>query len=279
MRDLVDPDSLFASLDDPLLRIVDVRWYLEEPLRGPAAYADAHIPGAVYADLDTHLSAADGPGRHPLPARAETAATLGMLGIGDQHRVVAYDDRGGAIAARLWWMLRDLGHERAQVLDGGLPAWLDAGFPTTIAVPELAPATLTIRVGQTRRIDREGLSARLGDVLLLDARQSERFRGDEEPVDPIAGHIPTARNLPYPGNLDDRDRFLDAESLAARFASAGIGDADTVVYCGSGVTACLEILAMRLAGLPEPILYPGSWSDWCTAGMPVAAGPEPESTP
>jgi thiosulfate/3-mercaptopyruvate sulfurtransferase len=274
VADLVDPESLFACLDDPLLRVVDVRWYLGEPNRGPAAYAEGHIPGAVYADLEADLSARRGPGRHPLPLRAEVAATLGSLGIGDEHRVVAYDDRGGATAARLWWMLRDLGHERVQVLDGGFPAWLGAGFPATTAIPEREAATLTVRPGQTRRIDRTGLSARLGEVVLVDAREPERFRGEEEPVDPVAGHIPTARNVPYPGNLGDDDRFLGADSLAARFASVGMGGTDTVVYCGSGVTACHDILAIRLAGLPEPILYPGSWSDWCTAGMPVATGAE-----
>jgi thiosulfate/3-mercaptopyruvate sulfurtransferase len=275
MGDLVDPVALSGSLDDPRLRIVDVRWYLGEPERGPAAYASGHIPGAVYADLEAHLSAADGPGRHPLPLRSHTAVTLGALGIGDEHRVAAYDDRGGAIAARLWWMLRDLGHDRVRVLDGGFPAWIEAGLPISTEPTRPEPARLTVRVGPTRRIDRAGLAGRLGDVTLLDARDPERFRGEEEPIDPVAGHIPTARNVPHAGNVDDRGRFLDSETLAARYTAAGVGDRDTVVYCGSGVTACHDVLAMRLAGLPESILYPGSWSDWCTAGMPVATGPEP----
>ncbi len=275
MSDLIGPTALFGGLDDPQLRIVDVRWYLGEPERGPLAYSHGHLPGAVFANLEAHLTAPEGPGRHPLPTRAEAAATLGSLGIGDEHSVITYDDRGGAIAARLWWMLRDLGHERVRVLDGGITAWRDAGLPVTTEVPCLEPAHLTVRVGTTRRIDRDGLSERLGGVLVLDARAPERYRGEEEPIDPAAGHIPTAHNVPYAGNLDDRERLLDPGSLRARFVAAGVGDGDTIVYCGSGVTACHNVLAMRLAGLPEPILYPGSWSDWSSSGMPVAAGPDP----
>lgn len=279
MRELVTPGGLFDLLGDPLLRVVDVRWYLGEPQRGQAAYAAGHIPGAVFADLERHLSAAAGPGRHPLPQRVDAAATLGNLGIGDEHRVVAYDDRGGAIAARLWWLLRDLGHDHVQVLDGGLTAWLLAGLPTTTEVPGHRPARLTVRAGTTRRIDREGLAERLGEVVLVDARDAARYRGDEEPVDPVAGHIPTARTAPYAANLNERDQFLDPSALADRFAALGTEGRDVVVYCGSGVTACHHVLAMRLAGLPEPILYAGSWSDWSTAGMPVATGPEPGQAP
>jgi thiosulfate/3-mercaptopyruvate sulfurtransferase len=275
MRDLVDPVTLFGSRDDPQLRIVDVRWYIDEPERGPAAFAAGHLPGAVYADLEAHLTSGHGPGRHPLPLRSETAVTLGELGIGDESRVVAYDDRGGAFAARLWWMLRDLGHDQVQVLDGGIPAWTDAGLPISTEVTRPKPARLTVRIGSTKRIDREGLAERLGEVTLLDARDPERFRGDEEPIDPVAGHIPTARNVPHAGNVDDRGRFLDRAALSFRYVTTGVGESDTIVYCGSGVTACHSVLAMRLAGLPEPILYPGSWSDWCTAGMPIATGPEP----
>lgn len=259
-------------LDDPLVRIADTRWYLGEPDRGTAAYAAGHLPGAVFVDLEHHLSSHPGPGRHPLPTREEFAARIGALGFGDDHLVVAYDDRGGAIAARLWWMLRWIGHDRVRVLDGGMTAWAADGLPTEVGIGSQRPAAMSVHDPLTRRIDREELAAGLGSIRLFDARAPERYRGDEEPIDPIGGHIPTALDRPYEGALGPDDRFLPASDLAAMF---GRDDRETVVYCGSGVTACHDILAMVTAGLPEPILYPGSWSDWSSSGMPVAIGPQP----
>jgi thiosulfate/3-mercaptopyruvate sulfurtransferase len=277
---LIPADDLARLLGDPDLRIADTRWYLAEPEGGRAAYDESHIPGAIFVDLDRDLSAAAGPGRHPLPPPAEFAATMGRLGIGDRHLVVAYDDRGGAVAARLWWMLREVGHHNVRVLDGGIQAWTTAGLPVTSEAAAFPPAELTVRPPLTRSIERESLRSRLGTVVLLDARAAERYRGDEEPVDPVAGHIPTARSAPYEGNLAADGRLLAAADLAARFRDLGAGgDRDVVVYCGSGVNACHHALAMAVAGLPEPILYGGSWSDWSTAGLPAATGDDPGHAP
>jgi thiosulfate/3-mercaptopyruvate sulfurtransferase len=272
---LISVAGLAGRLDDQRLRLADVRWYLGEPGRNRAEYAVGHLPGAVLLDLDTDLSAPAGPGRHPLPDRAAFAARLGARGFGDHHIVVAYDDADGIYAARLWWMLRWIGHGDVCLLNGGLRAWRAAGLPLTTDPPHPAPAALTVRPGLTRVIDRPGLWARLGSVVLLDARPTDRYAGEQEPVDPVAGHIPTARNAPVTGNLGPDGCFLPADQLARRYRALGVGEGDTVASCGSGATACHDILAAVLAGLPEPILYPGSWSDWCTSGLPCATGPEP----
>lgn len=275
-RTVTDPIVAVEDLD-ALESVVfaDVRWYLGEPDQGRAEYEARHIPGAVYVDLERHLSVPEGPGRHPLPTPEELAWRLGELGIGDGDTVVAYDDRGGAVAARLWWVLRHIGHE-AFVLDGGIQAWAAAGRELASGVETRDPTTLTVRPGPTRRLDRDALRNRLGDVTLLDARAPERYRGEEEPVDPVAGHIPTAVSADLNLNLDDDLRFLPPGALRDRFDSLGVtANRDTVVYCGSGVTACHNALALIRAGFPEPILYPGSWSDWSTSGGEVATGPEP----
>lgn len=269
-RPIVAPEELAPLLGDPLLRIADTRWYLDDPGMGRVNFEGGHLPGATFVDLDTHLVARTGPGRHPLPDRADFAATMGALGFGDRHLIVAYDDRGGAVAARLWWMLRWIGHPSVRVLDGGITAWRRTGLPLTTEHIAHPPDVMTVGPASTRTIERTGLAGRLGRVTLIDARAPERYRGEEEPIDPIAGHIPTALSVPYQGNLAPDERFLPAEVLAARFATA----TPPVLYCGSGVTACHNALAMAVAGLPEPILYPGSWSDWSTAGMPAAIGPE-----
>ena len=258
--------------------IADVRWYLNEPKRGHHAYHAGHLPGAVYLNLDVHLSDTEGPGRHPLPAREDFAATMGQKGFGDDQLIVAYDDRGGAIAARLWWMLRDIGHDDVRVLDGGLAAWVAAEHPTETKPPARRGATMTVRPSVTRRLDREALRGRLGTATLLDARTPERYRGDEEPIDPVAGHIPTALSASMTENLAEDETFLDAKVLRERFTRLGV-DADTIVYCGSGVNACHNALAMVRAGLPDPILYPGSWSDWCTSGEVAVVGSEPGPAP
>lgn len=259
------------GLDDPLLRLADVRWWLSDPGKGRRDYAAGHVPGAVFVDLDTDLAAPPGPGRHPLPSPVAFGARMAALGFDDASDVVAYDDAGGTIAARLWWMLDDLGHPRVRVLDGGLQAWVTAGGQLTSGVPAFPPGCLSLRDWWSKAIEREELRSRLGSLALVDARAPERYRGDIEPVDGIPGHIPTAVNRPTAGNLRADGRFLSPGELHARYATLG----DVVaVACGSGVNACHAAIAMRVAGLPDPLLYAGSYSDWVRAGLPVVTGDE-----
>jgi thiosulfate/3-mercaptopyruvate sulfurtransferase len=279
---LVSVATLAAALDQPALRIVDCRWYLGRPGDGRRAYDEGHLPGAIHLDVDSDLAAPSGPGRHPLPGPDAFAARLAGLGIGDEHTVVAYDDVGGWVASRLWWMLDDLGHRSVAVLDGGLGAWVAAGLPLTTDIPAWPSAELALRDRWGRVIARDALRASLGSVRLLDARGAPRYRGETEPIDPIAGHIPTARNAPTDGNLRPDGRFLPPDKLAARFESLGASTNQAhqvVTSCGSGVSATHNALAMRIAGLPDPVLYVGGWSDWSTAGYPIATGPEPGDPP
>jgi thiosulfate/3-mercaptopyruvate sulfurtransferase len=204
---------------------------------------------------------------------------LEAAGIGADTFVVAYDDVGGWVAARLWWMLDALGHGRVAVLDGGIGAWTGAGHALSTTVPSRPPGRLALRDRWPRTIDRDDLRARLGSVVLLDARGVPRYRGETEPIDAYPGHIPTAVSAPTDGNLGPDGTFLPADALRARFAGLGADVAgrhlDVVTSCGSGVAACHNALAMRVAGLTDPILYVGSYSDWSRAGLPVAVGPEP----
>jgi thiosulfate/3-mercaptopyruvate sulfurtransferase len=282
-RPLIAPETLAAGLDDPDLRIVDTRWVLGRPGAGRLAYDAEHLPGAIFLDLDGDLALPPGPGRpgrHPLPDAVEFATRLGAAGIGSDDRVVAYDDVGGWVAARLWWMLDVLGHRRVAVLDGGLQGWLEAGLPVSSAVPHFPPARMQLDTAWTRVIDRERLKARLGSVVLLDARGAARYRGEIEPIDAYPGHIPTARSAPTDGNLvAPNGRFLPPDALARRFRELGADGSQVVTSCGSGVSACHHALAMRLAGLPDPILYEGSYSEWSAAGEPVGVGPEPGHWP
>jgi len=272
---LITVDELHRRLGAPDMRVADVRWYLNREGEGRRAYEGGHIPGAIFLDLSSDLSAPEGPGRHPLPEPAELARRLGERGIGDDHLVVAYDDAGGTSAARLWWMLDNLGHERVAVLDGGIQAWVAAGQPLETDEPDWPPARLHLAERWTKTIDRSELTDRLGTLTLLDARAPERYRGETEPIDPAAGHIPTAVNAPTSDNLDADGRFLDGRQLRARFSDLNDPAMPVVTSCGSGTTACHNALAMRLAGLPDPILYVGSFSDWSRSGMPVATGAEP----
>lgn len=283
---LVAPAELAAHLSDPDLRIADVRWSLAAPAAGSIAYAAAHLPDAVFVDLEAVLTAAVGPGRHPLPDPRAFADALGALGIGREHRVVAYDDAGGTVAGRLWWMLDALGHPRAEVLDGGIGAWAAAGLPLEAGVTPHPPAGHwpDLPTAWPRTIDRDGLTRRLGSLVVLDARAPERYRGEVEPVDPVPGHIPTAVSAPGGTLLGEDGRFLEPSALAARLAALGatesaLAEGRVVVSCGSGVTACQLALAVRAAGLPDPLLYPGSYSDWSRSGMPVATGAEPGPAP
>jgi len=275
---LITASELASHLEEADLRIVDVRWYLGKPGAGRVAYDEGHLPGAIFVDLDRDLVAAEGPGRHPLPSPAEFAGTLGRAGIGDDDFVVIYDDVGGWVAARLWWMLDNLGHPRVAVLDGGLPAWVAQGLALTADVESRPAETLGLAADWSRTVDREELLGRLrapDRPVILDARAGPRYRGEVEPIDPVAGHIPTALNAATADNVTADGHFLSADLLRERYASLGADSGDVVTSCGSGVSACHNALAMRIAGLPDPILYPGSWSDWSTAGFPVATGPEP----
>jgi thiosulfate/3-mercaptopyruvate sulfurtransferase len=280
---LVTAEELASRLGDPKLRVADVRWYLGQPGEGRRRYEAGHVSGAVFVDIDTDLAARPGAGRHPLPDPRAFAARMGALGIGDDQDVVVYDDAGGTIAARLWWMLDALGHKGVAVLDGGLPAWEAAGLALTAEVPSYPAARLTPPAGGwPRTLDRAELKKRLGSVVLLDARAGPRYRGEVEPVDRVAGHIPTAVSAPYEGNLRADGGFLPPAELLERFEQVGVTEAhpnDVITSCGSGITACHNALAMRVAGLPDPILYPGSYSDWSASGEPVATGSEPGPPP
>ena len=269
---LIAPETLLERIGAPDLRLADVRWWLTDPAKGRRDFAAGHLPGAMFVDLDADLTAASGPGRHPLPSPAAFATRMEALGIGDESDVVVYDDAGGTVAARLWWMLDDLGHPRVRVLDGGIAAWLAIGGPLTRAVVASPAGRLSLRDRWTRTIDRDALRARLGTVSLVDARAPERYRGDIEPVDALPGHIPTAVSRPTAGNLAPDGRFLGPDLLRARFEDLG---GEIVASCGSGVNACHDLLAIRVAGLPDALLYPGSYSDWAGTGMPIATGDEP----
>ncbi|MFZ4498390.1 MAG: sulfurtransferase [Burkholderiales bacterium] len=276
---LITPQALHARLGERSLRVVDLRHDLMKPGAGRAAWQVGHIPGALHLDLDADLS---GPktgrnGRHPLPDPLEFAQVLGRAGIGDADEVVVYDDAGGAFAARLWWMLRWLGHDAVSVLDGGWQAWTAAGLPVSVDAPASIPAVFTPRVPRPWTVDADTVAAGLADasLMVVDARAPERFRGEVEPIDPVGGHIPGARNRFMKTNLDDSGRFKPAATLRAEFeALLGGRSADQLVcQCGSGVTACHNLLAMAVAGIEAARLYPGSWSEWCSdPARPVATG-------
>ncbi len=259
-----------------MTRVCDVRWYLAEPGRGAREYDAGHIPGAIFIDVPTVMAAAEGPGRHPLPTPDAFTTALGAVGIGSEHTIVVYDDPVATLAAaRLWWMLDDLGHRDVLLLDGGFAAWAAAGGAVSLDVPTFAPARLELADRWTKVIDRADLKSRLGSVVLLDARAGPRYRGEVEPIDPVAGHIPTSISAPNDANVDAAGMFLAGDRLRERFEGLAGDSGDVVTSCGSGVTACHNALAMRIVGLPDPLLYPGSYSDWSRSGEPVAVGPEP----
>jgi thiosulfate/3-mercaptopyruvate sulfurtransferase len=278
-RDLVTTDWLARHLDDPAVRIADVRWYLDPARKGRDAYARGHVPGAVFLDVDADLSAPGGgrgrpAGRHPWPSEEQVSRVMGRAGIGRGTRVVAYDDQGGAVAARLWFLLRAHGHDDVAVLDGGIPKWIAEGRPVTAVVPAVPPATFQARLRPGFVLTKAEMLGRDPARPLLDARAAERYRGETEPVDPRAGHIPGAKNAPFSGNLESGARpvFLAPSALRERYAALGADRAAPIVYCGSGVTACHDLLALHLAGLPGS-LYGGSWSEWSSdESLPVATG-------
>ncbi len=273
-RTLITAEQLRRRTGPVLL--LDCSFDLADPAAGERGFAAGHLPGAVYAHLDRDLSGtkAAGRGRHPLPERAAFAATAGAWGVAPGVQVVAYDNQGGPYAARAWWLLQWLGHGAAAVLDGGTAAWLAAGG--TLAGGAAAPrAAGPYPAGDPAMptIGAEDLLTALGDLLVLDARAGERFRGEVEPLDPVAGHIPGATNRFFKDNLQPDGRFKPVEQLRAEFGALGTPAADVVHQCGSGVTACHNLLAMAHAGLEGSRLYPGSWSEWCSdPARPVARG-------
>ena len=275
---LIDIAALKTHLRDPDWIMVDCRFNLMEPEAGRRAYRENHLPGARYAHLDDDLSGPITPetGRHPLPDPARLAQRFGAWGIGHHTQVVAYDDLGGMLAAaRLWWLLRWLGHETVAVLDGGLPAWLNAGLPLTAELPVASSTRFDARPDDRLWLTAAQVQALPPDHVVLDARGAARYRGEMEPIDPVAGHIPGAVNLPTDGHLTPEGGFLPTVELRARFDAAlsGKPPAAIVHSCGSGVTACHNLLAMEAAGLPGSRLYPGSWSEWIRdPGRPVATG-------
>ena len=283
----VDVAALAAALAAvPAPVLLDVRWRLGGP-PGIDRYREGHLPGARFVDLDRDLAGPPGAGgRHPLPDAGAFEAAMRQAGVSDGQPVVAYDENDSTAAARAWWLLRYFGHQQVQVLDGGYLAWLAADLPIeTGPAPARAAGTFTARPGHLPLLDAEGAARMAREGVLLDARAAERYRGEVEPADPVAGHIPAAVNAPTSENLGPSGRFLEPGELRARFtglgAGAGAGGAPggpaeavtTGVYCGSGVTAAHEVLALTIAGIPAA-LYLGSWSDWITdPARPVATGP------
>lgn len=285
---LVSTEWLATRLEGAGLRVADVRWYLPHVGKhGREEYGQGHIPGAVFVDLDRDLAgpAGSGPGRHPLPPAAVFQDAMARAGVGPQTHVVAYDDAGGAIAARLWWLLRYFGHPRVSVLDGGIPRWTLEGRAVepgaASASPVRSPETFVARAQAGLVADRDAVRRWSRDprALVLDARAAERYEGRVEPVDSRAGHVPGARSAPFAENVRDEPapRMLPAAALRERYERLGAARATPVVaYCGSGVTACHTLLALHLAGLPDGLLYEGSWSDWSSdPALPAATGPAP----
>ncbi|MDQ0633388.1 thiosulfate/3-mercaptopyruvate sulfurtransferase [Arthrobacter pascens] len=278
MGPLMDVDSLQARRTVGLRTVLlDVRWVLGDP-HGREHYLEGHLPGAVFVDLATELAAPPVParGRHPLPPASEFQDAARRWGINDGDVVVAYDNSGNMAAARLWWMLRNAGFREVYLLDGGLAAWSAAGLPVEDGPVDVAPGNVSLDDGRMPVIGVDAAAGWAGTGILLDARAPERYRGEFEPVDPRAGHIPGATSAPTSENLDGTGHFLPAADLRQRFEGLGIsGDIPVAVYCGSGVTAAHEVAALHIAGF-RAALYPGSFSEWSNnPALAVVTGSEP----
>jgi thiosulfate/3-mercaptopyruvate sulfurtransferase len=283
-RHLVSTDWLAEHLNDPRVIVADVRWYMKDK-RGIDAYNAGHIPGAWFVDLDRDLSSPPGPtqpGRHPLPSAEHFASVLERIGVAKDSIVVAYDDAGGSIAARLWWMLRYFGPGNGRLLDGGLQAWVNAGHALSTAPPAPKPRTtpLTLEARPAMVVDKTRVRALMEakSARLLDARAPERFEGKVEPIDKRPGHIPGATNAPFAANLvAPGGTFRSADDLAKHYDALGArGETPVIAYCGSGVTACHDLFALAMTGREDALLYVGSWSDWAAdPSLPAALGPAP----
>ncbi len=278
---LISAADLAAHIDNPQWVVLDCRHDLANLAAGREAFAIGHLPGAQFADLENKLSGPkrgdDGVfrGRHPLPERAALIATLRDWGIDDDTQVIAYDAHGGMYAARLWWMLRWVGHQRVAVLDGGMAAWQSAAQPLTVEETRRPAGTITERAALAATVSAADVLDNIASAerTVVDARAPDRFRGENETMDPVAGHIPGARNRFFKDNLGADGRFKDAATLRADFAPVLDDPAKAVMQCGSGVTACHNLLALEVAGLKGAALYPGSWSEWCAdPARPVASG-------
>jgi thiosulfate/3-mercaptopyruvate sulfurtransferase len=278
---LIDASTLAERLARPDWIAVDCRFSLLDANAGRREYERGHIPGARYADLDVDLAARPGPaqGRHPLPDPARLAETLGLWGIDRGCTVVAYDEGGGAIASRLWWLLHWLGHERSLTLDGGFAAWREAGLPVETELPSWQPRRFALEpVNSAAVASTTDVLELRPDELLVDARGAARYRGEQETIDPVAGHVPGARNWPFATSLTPAGRFRPAAELRQELEAllAGRESSELVVMCGSGVTACHLLLALRIAGLGDARLYAGSWSEWIRdTSRPIKTGAEP----
>jgi thiosulfate/3-mercaptopyruvate sulfurtransferase len=267
---LVDAGWLREHLGDPDLRVIDFRWYLLGR-KGPDEYARGHIPGALFVDLE-EVTGKEGGGRHPLPTAEQFERTMRNAGVSGSTRVVVYDDAGASVAARLWFLLGYFGHRNQAVLDGGIGAWggpLDT-TPTAVA----RPGDFVAEKPDTSRVLSHEEVSRVSGVPVIDARAGERYRGEKEPVDPKAGHIPGALSAPFTENVTGEGRFKSPDELRRRYEDLG-ADRGAVFYCGSGVNASQHLLAMAIAGLPGARLYAGSWSDWSNRDLPVATGEQP----
>ena len=277
---LIDAQTLMERIDDPMIQVVDCRFELGNPAYGRECFTKGHLPRSVYAHLEEDLSGPRMPwsGRHPLPDPHALALTLGAFGIGADTQVIAYDDANSMYAARLWWLLRWLGHPRVAVFDGGLSAWQAAGGAMVTEVLTPKTTLFTAHPNDDGQVTADDVAMGLEDqrVLVLDARSAERFAGVIEPMDPRPGHVPGATHHFYGDNLTTNSRFLPADALRSRFTTllGGFQPDEVISMCGSGVTACHTLLALELAGLPGARLYPGSYSEWCRdSARPVALGP------
>lgn len=283
---LISAETLRAHLADPQWKIFDVRHDLFDLEAGPRAYREGHLPGAQFASIDDDLSGVKTGrnGRHPLPLRDALVERFRQWGIDNDTQIVAYDAQGGQFAVRLWWLARWLGHRAVAVLDGGWPAWLAASGPVTTDVPppsmrgRFEPREALVTIVDTPTVVAQLERFRRRDQLLVDARLAERYRGEQEPIDPVAGHIPGALNRGWTSNLTADQRFKPAAELRKEF-EALIGNMppeSIALYCGSGVTSCHHLLSMEIAGLPGAALYPGSWSEWVAdPTRPIATGANP----
>ena len=265
---IVSPEWLATNTENPEVVIIDCRFSLADPELGQKQYEESHLPGAFYLDLNRDLASSVGKhgGRHPLPNIEELAHKLSALGINSAETlVVAYDDSRLAFAARLWWLLRYMGHSKVALLDGGFSGWKAAGYPVTNILPEPREGNFVARLQQDLAVDIEAVKERkdLPGTVLVDSRESERYEGLREPIDPIAGHIPGAVNYPWQEVTDQTGKVRSTSEQKHRWTELEKAE-EIIVYCGSGVTACVNLLSLEIAGIPDAKLYVGSWSDWCS---------------